>query len=116
MSEQIPGAETLTLKAIAHIRTDFPEKFGVPRQSRLADTEGEIHFTREFRSADALRGIEGYSHIWLLWGFSQNRRRKDSTTVRPPRLGGNQRIGVFATRSPYRPNPVCASCQNKEKR
>ena len=95
------------MKIIAHIHTDFPEKFGIPRQSGLAEgLTGRIIFTPEYRNADALRGLEGYSYIWLLWEFSEARRDTWSPTVRPPRLGGNTRMGVFATRSPFRPNPI----------
>ncbi len=96
----------LVLDPIAYIRTDFHAKFGIPRQSGLADTKAEIIFEPEYRCRDALRGIEEYTHIWLLWGFSENIGKKWSPTVRPPRLGGNCRRGVFATRSPFRPNPV----------
>ena len=93
------------VEIIAHIRTDFPEKFGVPRQSGLAEgLEGRIVFEKKFRNADAVRGIEDFSHLWLIWGFSESERREWSPTVRPPRLGGNTRVGVFATRSPFRPN------------
>ena len=96
-----------TLKVIAHIRTDFKEKFGVPRQSGIVPgLYGKIVFTPEYRNPDALRGIEGFSHIWVLWEFSLSVRGGFSPTVRPPRLGGNKRIGVFATRSPFRPNPI----------
>jgi len=96
-----------SLKHIAHIKTDFPEKFGIPRQARLADTEGLIVFEPEFRRPDALRGLDGFSHIWLIWEFSENVNQEDwPATVRPPRLGGNTRMGVFATRSPNRPNPI----------
>lgn len=98
--------DELLLKKIAVIRTDFPEKFGIPRQSGLADAEGRIVFEPEYRNPDALRGIEAYSHLWIIWGFSQVPQREWQPTVRPPRLGGNQRMGVFATRSPFRPNPV----------
>ena len=92
---------------IAHIKSDFPTKFGIPRQSGLAkNTEATIIFTPEFRNPDALRGIEGYSHLWLIWQFSQAVRADWSPTVRPPRLGGNTRLGVFATRSPFRPNSI----------
>ncbi len=89
---------------VAHIYTDFPSKFGIPRQSGLADTAGRIVFCPEFRSPEAIRGIEGFSHLWLIWEFSENREKSPSLTVRPPRLGGNARMGVFATRSPFRPN------------
>ena len=94
------------MKIIAHIHSDFPTKFGIPRQSGLADTEAVIVFTPEFRKDEALRGLEGFSHLWLIWKFSEARRDSWSPTVRPPRLGGNKRIGVFATRSPFRPNPI----------
>lgn len=98
------------IKPIAHIRTDFPTKFGIPRQSGLADTKGKIVFEPEYRNPDALRGLEGYSHLWLIWEFSEAVREEWSPTVRPPRLGGNERVGVFATRSPFRPNPLGLSC------
>ena len=99
--------ETMTLKVIAHIHTAFPTKFGIPRQSGLVDSlRGEIIFTPEYRNADALRGLEDFSHIWLVWQFSGAVRESWSPTVRPPRLGGNTRMGVFATRSPFRPNPL----------
>ena len=95
-------------KTVAHIYTDFEDKFGIPRQSNLVpDLKGEIVFTKEFRNPDALRGLEGYDYIWLIWIFSETPDTGDwSPTVRPPRLGGNARVGVFASRSPYRPNPV----------
>ncbi len=95
-------------KTVAHIYTDFEDKFGIPRQSNLVpDLKGEIVFTKEFRNPDALRGLEGYDYIWLIWIFSETPERGEwSPTVRPPRLGGNARVGVFASRSPYRPNPV----------
>lgn len=99
----------MELKVIAHIRTNFKTKFGIPRQSGLVEgVKGEIIFEPEFRNAEALRGLEGYSHIWLLWDFSQAHREgeKWSPTVRPPRLGGNRRMGVWATRSPFRPNNI----------
>lgn len=92
---------------IARIHTDFPTKFGIPRQSGLvASLEAEIVFEPAFRNPDAVRGLDGFSHIWLLWGFSEVKRETWSATVRPPRLGGNARVGVFASRSPFRPNPV----------
>lgn len=95
------------MRIIAHIRSDFPEKFGIPRQSGLVkELRARIVFTPEFRNPDALRGIEGFSHLWLIWEFSQAIRDTWSPTVRPPRLGGNTRLGVFATRSPFRPNPI----------
>ena len=95
------------IKNIAHIRTDFPTKFGIPRQSGLVDElRATIVFQPEYRNPDALRGLEDFSHIWLIWQFSQAVREEWSPTVRPPRLGGNRRLGVFATRSPFRPNPI----------
>ena len=94
------------MKTIARIRSDFGEKFGIPRQSGLADNEATIIFEKEYRCDEALRGIEDYSHLWLLWEFSKAKDAKWSPTVRPPRLGGNKRMGVFATRSPFRPNPI----------
>ncbi len=99
------------MKIIARLRCDLPEKFGIPRQSGLVEAlEGRIVFEPEFRNGTALRGIEGFSHLWLIWEFSRTRRDTWSPTVRPPRLGGNTRVGVFATRSPFRPNPVGLSC------
>ena len=99
------------MKVIARIRTDFPEKFGIPRQSGLVSgLRGEIVFEPAYRNPDALRGLEGFSHLWLIWEFSRAKREKWSPTVRPPRLGGNERRGVFATRSPFRPNPIGLSC------
>jgi len=104
-------AQTAQVNIIARIRSDFPTKFGIPRQSGLVDElEGRIVFEPEYRNPDALRGLEGFSHLWLIWEFSQARRADWSPTVRPPRLGGNQRLGVFATRSPFRPNPIGLSC------
>ena len=101
----------LQIKPIAHIRTQFKEKFGIPRQSgRVKSLGGEIVFEPEFRNPDAIRGLDGFSHIWLIFDFSQSHREKWSPTVRPPRLGGNKRVGVFATRSPFRPNPLGLSC------
>lgn len=101
----------LDMKIIARIHSDFPEKFGIPRQAGIVkELRGRIVFEPEYRSADALRGLEGFSHIWLIWLFSETVRRDFSPTVRPPRLGGNERLGVFATRSPYRPNPIALSC------
>ena len=95
------------MKIIARIRTDFKEKFGIPRQSGIAtETVGKIVFEPEYRVPEALRGIEEYSHLWLIWNFSEAERDGWSPTVRPPRLGGNKRMGVFATRSPFRPNPI----------
>ncbi len=111
----------MEIRPIAYIHTQFPEKFGIPRQSGLAKSlRGRIVFEPEYRNPEALRGLDGFSHIWLIWEFSANRRRKveDGSdihiqwqpTVRPPRLGGNEHMGVFATRSPFRPNPLGLSC------
>ena len=104
------------MEPIAHIRSEFPTKFGVPRQAGLVeDLRAAVVFELPYRVAEALRGIEGFSHLWLIWEFSENRRTGWSPTVRPPRLGGNQRMGVFATRSPFRPNPLGLSCVKLEK-
>ena len=102
----------MEIKPIAFIRTEFPEKFGVPRQSGLTrNLKGRIIFEPEYRNPDALRGLDGFSHIWLIWEFSANRATSPwQPTVRPPRLGGNAHMGVFATRSPFRPNPLGLSC------
>ena len=103
------------MKVIAQIHSDFKEKFGIPRQSGLVpETRATIIFEREYRNPDALRGIDGYSHLWLIWSFSKAERESWSPTVRPPRLGGNTRVGVFATRSPFRPNAVGLSCVTLE--
>lgn len=99
------------MQPIATIRTGFPSKFGIPRQSGLVpELKGTVVFNPEYRNPDALRGLEGFSHIWLIWEFSEAVREDWSPTVRPPRLGGNTRLGVFATRSPFRPNPIGLSC------
>ena len=99
------------VKPIAYISTDFKEKFGIPRQSgRAPSLEAKIVFTEEFRTPDALREIEGFSHLWLLFDFSLAHKESWTPTVRPPRLGGNKRVGVFASRSPFRPNPIGLSC------
>lgn len=104
------------MKIIAHIRTDFPDKFGIPRQSGMIEELcGMIIFEPEFCRPEALRGLEEFSHIWLLWKFSENKRDHWDATVRPPRLGGNKRIGVFATRSPFRPNDIGLSCVRLER-
>ena len=98
------------IKPIAYIHSDFPDKFGIPRQSGLAASlKATVVFEPEFRSPEAFRGLEDYSHIWLIWGFSKNKDSGWTPTVRPPRLGGNVRKGVFATRSPFRPNPIALS-------
>lgn len=100
-------SEELLIRPIAHIHCDFKEKFGIPRQSGLIDSaRAKIVFLPEYRNPDALRGIDGYTHLWLLWQFSEAVRSEWSPTVRPPRLGGNKRMGVFASRSPFRPNPI----------
>ena len=99
------------MRPVARIRSDFPEKFGIPRQSGIVESlEAQIVFESEFRVTDAVRGLEDFSHIWLIWEFSEAVRDSWSPTVRPPRLGGNVRMGVFATRSPFRPNPIGLSC------
>ena len=104
------------MKIIAHIRTELPEKFGVPRQSGLVPSlRGRIVFTPAYRNADAVRGLEEFSHLWLLWQFDRAIRADWSPTVRPPRLGGNERMGVFATRSPFRPNAIGLSCVKLER-
>lgn len=100
---------------IARIETPFDQKFGVPRQSGIADCPGRIVFEKPFRDADAVRGLEGFSHIWLIWQFDRALRQDWSPTVRPPRLGGNQRVGVFATRSPFRPNGLGLSAVELER-
>lgn len=96
----------MEIEPIAHIRTNFDEKFGIPRQSNLVDSVGKIVFEKRYRDPEALRGIEGFSHLWLIFDFSENHREGWSPTVRPPRLGGNVRVGVFASRSPFRPNSL----------
>lgn len=104
------------MKVIARIHTDFPTKFGIPRQSgMIASLQGRIVFEPEYRNAEAVRGLEEFSHIWLIWEFSEAVREDWSPTVRPPRLGGNVRKGVFATRSPYRPNPIGLSSVKLER-
>lgn len=108
--------DSLSLQAIAHIHTDFPSKFGVPRQSGLVSAlKATIVFEPDFRNPEAFRGLEEYSHIWLIWQFSQVTSNGWSPTVRPPRLGGNTRMGVFATRSPFRPNRIGLSCVRLDK-
>ena len=101
----------MDVQPIAHICSDFSEKFGIPRQSGLVEElTATVVFEPAYRDPSALRGLEGFSHLWLIWEFSQARRESWSPTVRPPRLGGNVRLGVFATRSPFRPNPLGLSC------
>lgn len=103
------------MNPIAYMRSDFPSKFGIPRQAGLvAGLRSTVVFEREYRDPEALRGLEGFSHLWLIWEFSEARRQRWSPTVRPPRLGGNTRMGVFATRSPFRPNPIGLSCVKLE--
>ena len=109
-------AEQHTLRVIARIHSDFPTKFGIPRQSGLVEElRSAVVFEPEYRIPDARRGLEGFSHLWLIWQFSQAVRENWSPTVRPPRLGGNARMGVFATRSPFRPNPIGLSCVRLER-
>ncbi len=104
------------MKIIAHIETDFETKFGLPRQSGLVEEiQGRIIFEKEYRNPEAFRGLEDFSRIWLIWQFSQAQRDNWSPTVRPPLLGGNTRMGVFATRSPFRPNPIGLSCVKLER-
>ena len=106
---------TFPMKIIGHIHSDFPTKFGIPRQSGLVEElKAAVVFEPEYRNPDALRGLEDFSHIWLIWEFSGAVREEWSPTVRPPRLGGNKRLGVFATRSPFRPNPIGLSCVRLE--
>lgn len=103
--------DSISIRPIAKMRSDFPSKFGIPRQSGLVkELQSTIVFEPEFRNPDTLRGLEGYSHLWLIWQFSEAVRTDWSPTVRPPRLGGNTRMGVFATRSPFRPNNLGLSC------
>ena len=110
----------MNIEPIAYFKSPFSSKFGIPRQSGIVkELQGEIHFTDKFRRAEALKGIEGFDYLWLIWEFSGNPRNEDASgwkaTVRPPRLGGNTNIGVFATRSPFRPNPLGLSCVKFEK-
>ncbi|MCI9468964.1 MAG: tRNA (N6-threonylcarbamoyladenosine(37)-N6)-methyltransferase TrmO [Oscillospiraceae bacterium] len=112
----MPSDECYTIVPIAHIETDLPTKFGIPRQSGLVPgLEGRIVFLPRYRDPVAFRGLEGYSHLWLIWGFSENKRDTWASTVKPPRLGGNKRMGVFATRSPYRPNALGLSSVRLER-
>ena len=107
----LPAAHGIEIRPIARIRTDLPTKFGIPRQAGLAaGLQGTVVFEPDYRQDEALRGLGSFSHIWLIWGFSENEGRPWSPTVRPPRLGGNLRMGVFATRSPFRPNGLGLSC------
>ena len=103
------------MEIIAKIQTDFPTKFGIPRQSGLVESlKGVITFEPKYRNPQGVYGLDGYSYIWLLWSFSENHREGWSATVKPPRLGGNKRMGVFATRSPFRPNDIGLSCVKLE--
>ncbi len=108
MSMKTKDFENLSIRPIAHIQTDFPTKFGIPRQSELIkELKGKIVFEKEFRKEGILKGLEDFSHLWIIWGFSSfNEEKEFSPTIRPPRLGGNKSIGVFASRSPNRPNPL----------
>lgn len=109
-------AERFEIEPVAHIRTDFPSKFGIPRQSGVVPTLcGQIVFCPKYRNADALRGLEGFSHLWLIWQFSANRQSGWQPMVRPPRLGGNRQVGVFASRSPFRPNSLGLSAVEIER-
>ncbi len=109
-------SDSFNIKKIAEIRNGFSEKFGIPRQSGLCETvKSKIVFEPEYRKPEAFRGLEGFSHIWIIWQFSESVRDDWSPTVRPPRLGGNKRIGVFATRSPFRPNSIALSCVKLDK-
>ncbi len=116
MSLRVKNLDFFILQVIAHIHTEFPTKFGIPRQSGIIETlRGTIVFEPEYRNPEAVRGLEEFSHLWLIWEFSEAKRDTWSPTVRPPRLGGNIRKGVFATRSPFRPNPIGLSSVRLEK-
>lgn len=104
------------MKIIAHIRTDFPDKFGIPRQSGLVkELQGQVIFEPEYRNPEAVRGLDGFTHIWLLWKFSESKKEHWLATVKPPRLGGKKRVGVFASRSPFRPNDIGLSSVRLER-
>lgn len=103
------------MKIIARVRSPFPEKFGIPRQSGLSEIPAKIVFEPEYRVPEAFRGLDGFSHIWIIWGFSETEHSGWTPTVRPPKLGGNKRVGVFATRSPFRPNPIGLSSVRLER-
>lgn len=110
-SREVSDVQEYSIKVIGHVETDFKEKFGIPRQSGIVKSAaGKIVFEPEFKNTDALRGLDGYSHLWIIWQFSEAVRDTWSPTVRPPRMGGNKRMGVFATRSPFRPNSLGLSC------
>jgi len=108
-------AETVSMDIIARVRSDFTSKFGIPRQSGLAETLAQVVFEPPYRNPESIRGIEGYSHLWIIWQFSASARDGWSPTVRPPKLGGNKRVGVFSTRSPFRPNPIGLSSVRLER-
>ena len=115
MKEETTGNQKIEIDIIARIETDFPSKFGIPRQGGLVeDLEGRIVFEPGYRTEDAVKGMENFTHLWLIWQFSEAVREDWSPTVRPPRLGGNERMGVFATRSPFRPNAIGLSCVKLE--
>jgi tRNA-Thr(GGU) m(6)t(6)A37 methyltransferase TsaA len=105
----------MEIKPVAKIINDFSNKFAIPRQSGLSDIESKIVFEKEYSDPNAIRGLEDFSHLWLIWGFSENIRDSHSLTVRPPLLGGNERVGVFASRSPFRPNNLGLSCVKLER-
>ena len=105
----------MNIKPVAKIYNDFSDKFAIPRQSGLSDIESKIVFEEEYSDINAIRGLEDFSHLWLIWGFSENIREQHSLTVRPPLLGGNERVGVFASRSPFRPNNLGLSCVKLER-
>jgi tRNA-Thr(GGU) m(6)t(6)A37 methyltransferase TsaA len=106
----------MKIEEIGHIITPFKTKFGIPRQGGIANSiRARLVFEPKYRSAEAVRGLEGFNYVWVIWGFSENEEREFSPTVRPPRLGGNKRVGVFATRSPFRPNGLGLSCLRLEK-
>ena len=116
MNDTKKSHDPISLSVIAHIENDFPTKFALPRQSGLASSLiSRIVFEPEYSVTEAIRGLDGYSHLWLIWGFSETFGEKWSPTVRPPRLGGNKRMGVFATRAPYRPNPIGLSVVKLER-
>ncbi|MBR1763245.1 MAG: tRNA (N6-threonylcarbamoyladenosine(37)-N6)-methyltransferase TrmO [Eubacterium sp.] len=105
----------MEIKPVAYIENDFTDKFAVPRQSGMTDIESKIIFEKEYLNKNAIKGIEGFNYLWLIWGFSKNIRKEHSLTVRPPLLGGNERVGVFASRSPFRPNNLGLSCVRLER-
>lgn len=112
--KEYSGGIITEIRPVAYIENDYTDKFAIPRQSGLSAIKSRIVFEKDYADTNALRGIEGFSHLWLIWGFSKNIKDKHSLTVRPPRLGGNVRLGVFATRSPFRPNNLGLSCVKLE--